>query len=167
MGSILTDADAAILELDGSEPFVAVMLTPEKARQLQAGQAASALDETSGTRVKLEVATVASKASIDSGTGTSGVAVTLRFKGRPLAVNDRSLLIEIPSSQGNSPVLAVPVTAVYSRPDGTSFVTTVLGDGSTSDVTVSANQAVGGWVEVKNDVSGALGEGSIVVVGLR
>ncbi|MEU4237838.1 hypothetical protein [Actinoplanes sp. NPDC026619] len=59
-------------------------------------------------------------------------------------------------------VLAVPVTALYSRPDGTTFVTTVSEHDKTADVTVTTGQIAGGWVEIRDP---ELAEGVRVVVG--
>ncbi|MFD0783254.1 peptidoglycan-binding protein [Micromonospora azadirachtae] len=167
VGAVLSAPDTVLLELDGTGPFIALSLTVDKATQLRVGQPASALDEESGKRVQVQVQAIGTKVGVDSVTGSSGVPVTLSFKGAPMAANDRSLLVEIPSEQDGDPVLAVPVSAVYSKPDGSSFVTVVMADGSTEDVAISADQAIGGWVKIQGDASDALSEGSRVVVGLQ
>jgi multidrug efflux pump subunit AcrA (membrane-fusion protein) len=86
--------------------------------------------------------------------------------GSPIEAAGRSVLVEVQSSTTAGPVLAVPVTAIYSRPDGSTFVTVTTND-ATADVTVTAGRTSGGWVEVTPASSESLREGALVVVGLR
>jgi hypothetical protein len=56
------------------------------------------------------------------------------------------------------------VSAIFSRADGTTFVT-VVEDGTPEDVTVRAGRMAGGWVEITGDtIGGRVIEGTEVVV---
>lgn len=96
----------------------------------------------------------------------TGYQITLDFTAKALAPSkDHTVLVTVKTAVDAAPVLAVPVTAVHSRPDGTTLVTVVRGDGSTNDVPVRTGKAAGGWVAAV-PVSGTLEPGAKVVVGV-
>lgn len=76
-----------------------------------------------------------------------------------------SVLLDIGAPPGSSPVaLAVPLTAVFSRPDGSEFVTVVEG-GTQRDLTVRTGATALGWVGVVAVGDVGLEVGDEVLVG--
>jgi hypothetical protein len=164
-GDILTDPDAPLLELNAGPPDVVATVSKDEVGLLSAGQTATALDELSGRRAKLVVTSVARTVTTDSATGTTGFAVRFRFDGTVLSAAGRSLRIDVASAVESRPVLAVPVTAIYSRADGTTYVTVAVDGRRSADVTVRTGRTGGGWTAVVPEQPNALTEGSFVVVG--
>jgi hypothetical protein len=62
-------------------------------------------------------------------------------------------------------VLAVPLTAIYSRSDGATYVIVVKAE-VTTEVTVITGRSGGGWVEVAAVSPGKLAPGDMVAVGV-
>jgi peptidoglycan hydrolase-like protein with peptidoglycan-binding domain len=164
VGTILA-ADQPLVELDGEAPFVTAEVNTEQVRLIRAGQGARILDEQSGTTADAVVESVDSVPG-DAGTGEgSGPRVRLTFRGPPLPViAERSVRIDLAAPASN-PVLAVPVTAVYARPDGTTFVTVLRSTGATTDVTIDVGQIAGGWVEIVPASPETLPPGTLVILG--
>jgi hypothetical protein len=164
-GDILSDQNAPLLELNGGAPDILATVTKEQVGLLSTGQDASALDELSGKRAKLVVRSVADSVTTDDVTGTTGFAVRLRFEGAAISAVGRTLRIDVASAADDRPVLAVPVTAIYSRSDGTTYVTVAVDGRRSADVPVRTGQTGGGWTAVVPEEDGALTEGTAVVVG--
>lgn len=70
-----------------------------------------------------------------------------------------NLRIEV-TSDTESPVTAVPITAVYTAADGTTFVKIAGG----REVEVAVGRVIGGWAEV---LAGDIEVGDLVVVGIQ
>lgn len=164
VGDVLTDPKAPVFELDQQAPTILALAARDQALLLRAGQTATATDDAAGTQARAAVTSVESKPVTTD--GQTGYEVRLRFTGSPLSADgQRSLRLSIQVAAAARPVLAVPVTAVFSRADGSTFVTVAEHD-TTRDVSVSTGQIAGGWVEVRT--AGAdLTEGTLVVVGER
>ncbi|SDJ02489.1 hypothetical protein SAMN04488074_101306 [Lentzea albidocapillata subsp. violacea] len=155
VGSVLTDPRAPILSLDGQAPFVKATASVEQGKLLKAGQQATVSDEAAGTKAAAAVSSVGS-APVTGADGVTGVEVALAFTGAALeAAAGRAFRVDVAVAGSPEPTLAVPVTAVLSKADGTTFVTV---DGA--DVVVTTGRIAGGWVEVTG-----LAEGTRVVVG--
>ncbi|HEU5470661.1 MAG TPA: hypothetical protein VFV67_08405 [Actinophytocola sp.] len=163
VGSVLTDPKAPIVSLDGQPDFVAARTTAEQAKLLTAGQQATVFDDATGRRAPATVAAVGTEVATGPD-GTAGVEVTLAFAGEPLpGTAGRAVRVDIAAAVGTEPVLAVPLTAVLSRPDGTTFVTALRPNGTTADLTVTTGRIAGGWVEVAGPAE--LTAGTAVIVG--
>ena len=162
VGTVLQGSASVLLELDAGAPTVVASAAADQLGLVRAELAAEIHDEAQNVTVPARVVSVAATPSrVD---GADRYEVRLRFTGRTLApTGSRTVRVTTGATAGASAVLAVPVTAVYSRPDGTLFVTVVMGR-RTVDVTVQTGRRAGGWVEVRTR-DDRLGEGSEVVVG--
>ncbi|MEU7904934.1 peptidoglycan-binding protein [Actinoplanes sp. NPDC049118] len=165
VGQVLTDAKSALLELDGKAPAVVAIADRDQAALLRAGQKATATDDLTGEDATATVTTVG-KDPVADAAGQNGFQVRFQFTGEPIGGGvNRSLRLDVQLASGGAEVLAVPVTAIYSRPDGTTFVTTVSPEGKQADVTVTTGRTAGGWVEIVEPDESSLSEGVPVVVG--
>ncbi|MEV4143562.1 peptidoglycan-binding protein [Amycolatopsis sp. NPDC049691] len=159
VGTVLNGAASVLLELDAGAATVQAKVDPAQRALVRPGSTAKVTDEAQGTTVEAVVRTVADQADAD------GYAVTLAFTGPVLPPGpDHTVLVILDPAADATPVLAVPVSAVYSRPDGSTFVTVVGRDRARTDVVVRTGKVAGGWVEVAPD-SNAFGPGAQVVVG--
>jgi peptidoglycan hydrolase-like protein with peptidoglycan-binding domain len=163
-GAVLTDPKAVLLEFDGAAATVRVVADRDQAGVLKVGQQADIADDTTGASTTATVKSIGTKPVTSSG-GTSGFEVRLTFTGDPLPVSDRSLRVSIAPGGSGAKVLAVPVSAVYSRADGSTFVTVAVDKDHTQDVTVTVGDAAGGWVEVDPHGNDLLKPDAAVVVG--
>ncbi len=73
--------------------------------------------------------------------------------------------IDLVGGSTSDKILAVPLTAVYSRADGTTYVV-VSTRGATAEVGVVPGKQGGGWVAVTPTGDGQLAAGDLVVVGM-
>ncbi|MGI5245269.1 hypothetical protein [Dactylosporangium sp. CA-139066] len=165
VGDVLEDPKTVLFELDGKAATVEALAARDQQPLLHAGQSATVADDLAGTTAKATVSEVgAQPATADGAQG--GFPVRLEFAGTPLdASAGRSVRVTVQVTGEDVEVLAVPVTAVSSRADGTTFVT-VVRDGRSTDVTVVVGKIAGGWVEVQDGGTG-LAAGDEVVVGER
>ncbi len=126
------------------DPSILAALTP--------GRRLTAIDDVQGRRFEVQVAAVAP----DGASST----VTFAILGEsPDPSFERSLRIDVPITDSGGPVLAVPVTALFTAPDGSTLVSTPRGD-----VRVKVGLIVDGWAEVEA-VDGDLSPGDLVSVG--
>jgi peptidoglycan hydrolase-like protein with peptidoglycan-binding domain len=162
VGDVLTDPKAELFELDREPPVIVALAARDQRPLLRTGQVATVVDDAAGTDTRAEVTAVGTQ-PVNGADGQSGFEVRLRFTGTPLdAGGERAVRLSIQVADGASPVLAIPVTAVFSHPDGTTFVT-VAGNGRERDIPISTGQMAGGWVEIHTSTD-ALPEGTQVVV---
>ncbi|GLH95406.1 peptidoglycan-binding protein [Phytohabitans aurantiacus] len=162
VGDVLADPRKALFELDRGAPSLVAVVSAEQAALLAVGQAATASDDGAGTTTGVAVSAIGDQ-PVESD-GRTGYEVRFRFTGKALSgTAQRSVRVDVDVAGGAEPVLAVPVTAVFSRADGTTFVTVVSGQG-TVDVPVRAGRIAGGWVEVAG-ADDRLAEGAAVAVG--
>ncbi len=166
VGAVLA-ADTAIMTVDGGVPTISVLATKEQVTLIQVGQKATVTDEVSGAVSEVAVAAVGTEASTDKGSGLVGFQVTLSFSGTPFNAPDRTVRVDLTSSQTSHEVLAVPVSAVYSRPDGSTFVTVLLPGDKQTDISVTSGQVAGGWVEITVVAGPAIEPGARVLVGTK
>ncbi|WP_055710904.1 peptidoglycan-binding protein [Streptomyces torulosus] len=159
VGSVLGDANSVLLELDTAAVTVQVKVDKKQRALVRTGGTAEIVDETQGTALKAVVRRVADRA------GADGYEVSLAFTGPALSPGgDHTVLVTLDPMRDTEPVLAVPVAAVYSRPDGTTFVTVEGKDHSLTDVGVDSGKVAGGWVQVTPERTGFTA-GARVVVG--
>ncbi len=161
VGDVLTDPRSALFDLDRGSPSLVAVASAEQAALLTVGQDAAATDDGAGTETRVEISSIGSQA-VESD-GRTGYEVRFRFTGKALSgTGQRSVRVDIDVAGGAAPVLAVPVTAVFSRADGTTFVSVADG-GATEDVPVRTGRIAGGWVEIV-DADDRVAEGAAVVV---
>jgi peptidoglycan hydrolase-like protein with peptidoglycan-binding domain len=163
VGAILSDPHAALLRLDGEPPSIITAVSREQTALLRPGTAAEISDDVAGTHVKAEVLDVSTQPAQDEG-GMTGFEVRLRFVGEPLRATDRTFRITVIDAQSATEVMAVPVTAIYSRADGSTVVTVPRAD-ATLDVPVQVGRTAGGWSQITPRDGSALAVGTSVVVG--
>lgn len=162
VGDVLADPRKALFELDRGAPSLVAVVSAEQAALLAVGQAATASDDGAGTTTGVAVSAIGDQ-PVESD-GRTGYEVRFRFTGKALSgTAQRSVRVDVDVAGGAERVLAVPVTAVFSRADGTTFVTVASGE-TTVDVPVRAGRIAGGWVEVAG-ADDRLAEGAAVVVG--
>ncbi len=132
-----------VLVADVDDPAVIAALKP--------GVRLSARDEVRGRDLEVRVVEVSPV--------TDGTRVVFAFVGdTPDANFERSLRIDVPVADTGKPVTAVPVTALFTGPDGSAYVVTPDGD-----VQVRVGLVVDGWAEVE-PVAGRLEPGDRVMV---
>lgn len=165
VGSDLSTLTTSMVEFDAREARLRILVPSDTALSLALGDPAKALDPQTGEQYSVEVTEISDAPIEDSDTGETGYEVFLAPLGNGglPASPDRTLEIAIHGESTKTPVLAVPVTAIYSRPDGSSYVT-VVRSGKLSDVIVATGLIVGGFVEVESETD-SLHEGDVVVVG--
>ena len=165
VGTVLKDTASPLALLDTQASKARAALRPDDALKLAAGNAATLRDTRDNAEHQMKVSSVAASSAEVPGVGT-GVLVTFDFLGPAPAPTPEGLtmLIRIPSGGTPEPVLAAPITAIYSRADGTDFLTMAGSD--PREVTVTPGRNVGGWVEVTPAQQGSISEGQQVVVGM-
>ncbi|GAB3445862.1 peptidoglycan-binding protein [Actinophytocola sediminis] len=163
VGAILTDPAAPLLTLDASAPTITAVADKQQVARLAAGTAAEVVDEVRGQDATATVRTIGAEPV--EADGTTGFPIRLTFAGKALAPTpDHTVRITLATGLEAAAVLAVPVSAVYSHPDGGTFITVTDGGQHTRDITVRTGQSAGGWVEViPQDRS--VEDGAQVVVG--
>jgi hypothetical protein len=145
----------------GTIEVVAALPAPQ-AQTLKAGDAAVLTQ--GATDVALEVASVAKEVTEIPGIGT-GVRVTLNFKGTAGRITPDGQTEKLAIAGGGSAdaVRAVPVTAIYANPDGSSYVELPESQGSTR-IPVTIGESAGGWVQLR-DPDPRLTEKAELVIG--
>lgn len=134
-----------------------------QAQNLKPGDAAK-ISQSGGPELDLKVVEVATDITDVSEVG-SGVLVKLEFNNgggvqSPTGQTDK---VTISSGGALSPVTAVPLTAVYTNPDGSSYVERPESAGSMR-IGVTLGDTAGGWVAIRTS-DFPLEEGSELVVG--
>ncbi|MFE9957081.1 peptidoglycan-binding protein [Micromonospora sp. NPDC005299] len=100
-----------------------------------------------------------------SGSSDTGLAVTVLLDDRLPIDAGRSYKVTVEGKHTDGPVLAVPLTAVNERPDGTAFVSTQEEQGKLVDIEVTPGIQADGWVEITPRDAAALTAGTAVIVG--
>ncbi|WP_328650448.1 hypothetical protein OG598_19220 [Micromonospora sp. NBC_00330] len=164
VGQTLVDPKAPLLELDGQAPTIVATAAVEQAALLRPDQQTDVTDDLADARTKAAVETVGTEA-VTGPDGQTGIEVRFRFTEAALTVDaNRSVRLDVRTSAA-AEVLAVPVTAIYSRPDGSTFVTVVTDANDTTDITVTTGQTAGGWVELREPAPPSVAAGVSVMVG--
>ncbi|WP_444949266.1 peptidoglycan-binding protein [Micromonospora ureilytica] len=165
VGSVLNDPAASLLELDSGAPSITAPLAPDQAGMVSVNQAATVTDDLTGEQLQTRILAVGTGAAAEDGkSDRAGMALTLAgSQGLLSKAAGRSFRVEIRPPVGAEAVLAVPITAIYSRADGNTFVTVLTG-GRPLDVPVQPGQVAGGWVEIRR-ADGPLADGTTVVIG--
>jgi peptidoglycan hydrolase-like protein with peptidoglycan-binding domain len=163
VGAVLSEPGAVIVELDAGAATITAIASREQVALIAPGTAADIGDEVRGQESTAVVESIGTEPKqTERGTGFE---VRLSFTGTALTPTpNHTVRVTIGAAAGSAAVLAVPVTAVYSRADGTTFVTTVGPDNRTADLTVRTGRSAGGWVEITPQ-GGTIDVGDDVVVG--
>lgn len=140
---LITSSDVTLLEAETADTQVVGVLDQ--------GMRLVAVDDLRGVDFEVEVASVE--------TASESFRITFLVVGEApdLAVG-RSFRVEVPVATTGGPVTAVPVIALFTGPDGSTFVSTPRGD-----VEVRVGLVVDGWAEVEA-VDGSLKPGDLVTV---
>jgi multidrug efflux pump subunit AcrA (membrane-fusion protein) len=152
--ALMTVTDSSV-SLDGS-------LTLDEARLVKPGMEVRIDEPTLGITARGRVTEVADRP------GTKGVDgfhvyMAASIENPPPTLVGSSVRLTIPVSSTQGEVLAVPVSAVYLEPDGTSSVRRSV-DGTTVVVRVQPGVSSDGYVAVTAP-EGGLSSGDLVVVG--
>ncbi|SDD25969.1 peptidoglycan-binding protein [Actinokineospora iranica] len=163
VGDVLADPAAPVVELDAGTTTITALATAVQAAQATPGTQARITDDVRGLQAKAAVRSVGTEPKqTEAGTG---LEVLLVFTEAPMAPTaNHTVRVTLGESEDATAVLAVPVTAVYSRPDGSRFVTVAADAGNVADVAVRTGRAAGGWVEIIAE-QGGVQPGDDVVVG--
>lgn len=162
LGDVLAPA-APLFDLGTRDVSVVVTAPSSAGHWLTVGHRARAIDDVARARYGMKIVSIRR----EGGSG-DGYRVQLRALRVPLpATLTRSLRVVIRGNVASESVLSVPVTAVYARADGSSFVTVVDQSGGTRDVSVKPSLSVEGWVQVMPREASSLQAGDMVVVGIE
>ncbi|MEV8518075.1 hypothetical protein [Dactylosporangium sp. NPDC051484] len=165
VGAVLKDPQQVIVDLDGQLPFVSAALSKDQIELVRPGVQGKVFDDVSGSEAETVVASVGAE-MVNGDDGQPGYPVTLTFIGKDMVgAVGRGVRITITLAAAAEPALAVPVSAVYSRADGSTFVTVRLDSGATADRTVKTGRVAGGWVQITPDQADTVIPGTPVVVG--
>ncbi|HEX6352229.1 peptidoglycan-binding protein [Actinophytocola sp.] len=163
VGAVLSEPAAVLAELDAGSATITALAGQQQVALLVPGTTADIVDDVRALTSTAVVETVATEPA----QGETGAAfpVRLTFTGAELTPTpNHTVRVTIGAALDAAPVLAVPVTAVYARPDGSTFVTVVDDPERTTDVTVRTGRSAGGWVEIAPERS-QLDVDARVVVG--
>jgi multidrug efflux pump subunit AcrA (membrane-fusion protein) len=153
-------ADGEILQISGSRLLVDAGVGAADLERVEVGMSATVDSVDPEVSVSGQVVDVVPARS-PAGRGSIGVAVT---DPAGTALRGLNVRVRIPIDQTAAPVLAVPVSAVALRPDGSTRIE-VERQGRVREVTVRTGLSADGWVEVA--APGAdLRVGDLVTVGI-
>lgn len=152
---------ASLVTLASPDPQVVAFADPATRRRLEVGQEVTLLEEETGATHRATVESVATEAV----TGETGSGERFRVVfGLPedAELSGSPMLATVAVGGTDGAVLAVPVAAVFSKPDGSTFVTKKGTD--LVDVAVEVGATVEGMVEIRSS-DPDLREGDEVVIG--
>jgi hypothetical protein len=93
------------------------------------------------------------------------VVIRIGFLTQPPGeLSRQDVRVRITGATTGDPVLVVPLVAVYTRADGSEWVTKLTGK-LASPIRVKAGLSAGGFVQVEPEAGGTLAEGDLVEVG--
>lgn len=159
VGDVLGDA-GVLVDLATGEVRIRTAVPATQIAGIAVGAVAVILDEASGATFEAEVVSVAAEPKSDSGRLEHDV--DLRPLGSASDLVGRNVRVTFTLSSSSGPVLAVPITAVWTG-DGDSVFVTVSDGGTTRDIGVTPGLVIGGWVEIV-DADETFSEGDLVVV---
>jgi HlyD family secretion protein len=142
---------------------VTAAVTPELAIPLKVGQPVTVVSDTTPAQATGRVVKIG-KPLTDAATATTTVAVEVKAD-RPLddSWSGQKVRLDVVTAASPEPTLAVPLGALFTRPDGQVAVDRLDADGVPRPVAVRVGLTGGGYAAV--DAGGALGEGDRVLIG--
>ncbi|ROP48691.1 peptidoglycan-binding domain-containing protein [Rathayibacter sp. PhB185] len=174
VGAPLSGATGALLTLDVGDPIVSAVVPAGREQQLAAGQKVTVVDDVDRREAEGTVTALGDYSG--GGTAEGAAEGTESAPGFPLTVTPapalpadwrgRNVRVTVTVGETPAPVLVVPVVAVQSADDGTTFVTVLQSEGGQRvAVPVSTGLIAEGEVEVTPAEGAVLEEGARVVVG--
>lgn len=171
ISSVLVEVGDAIapeepaFELDAAAWLVTATVPPGRLELVAVGDAAMAIDELSGTEYPLKISRIGGTS--ESEDEESGIPIEFESQESLPDAEGRTLRLIIEGRSTGDPVLAVPISAVFSRPDGSRYVTVMTVNDNPHDVDVNTGLVVGGWVEIVSTEGESLDVGDEVLVGFE
>ncbi|HWF82190.1 MAG TPA: peptidoglycan-binding protein [Streptosporangiaceae bacterium] len=172
VGSEVTP-NQVVLRLAVGKPYVTTMLSAHQANRVSTGiPARIALSNTVIDGVIARISAIPAQATRGEGQPEYPVVVTSK---RPLSQGliGSAVRLTLTAPVTNGPVLAVPLTAIFSHAartgpprDPSTFVVLVAAKGRRRQVPVATGAAAGGFVAVQPAISGALRPGDHVLIGV-
>ncbi len=163
VGAVLADPAAVVAELDAGSATITAVASQQQVALLVVGTPAEIVDDVRALTSTAVVQTVATEPT-QTDTG-AGFLVRFAFSGTELTPTpNHTVRVSVGAALDAAPVLAVPITAVYSRPDGTTFVTVVDDQERTTEISVRTGRTAGGWIEI-TPLDGSVDAGAEVLVG--
>lgn len=164
-GSVGQEVQDPPVTVAAGSPNVGGRLDPASAQLVREGQQVQ-IDDTlrgiTGTGQVTSVGELQQPAEGDTSAAYVSVTITTTLPVESVG-DDVQLTINARTSRQGG--LAVPVAAVFTRPDGQTYVTKIEGSAQT-EVPVSTNASGDGQVAVTPATPGALKEGDLVVIGI-
>ena len=160
----------ALVDLAGGVLVVDMALRADERALVAVGTPVELLDEQTNITYPATITTVADTATT-TGDGGLGYLITITpDDALPDSVNGANLRVTITAASTNTPTLVVPLAAVSSGADGSTFVSVVAGTDVTVDtdptlVPVKAGLTADGFVAIEPVDVDSLTEGVRVVVG--
>lgn len=157
------EVSGAILTLSVGDLVVRGRLAPADRSLVEPGMPVEILDESTGRRAAGKVASIG---VLRQGEGSeTGHPITVSTtKALPSDFVGEDVRLTVTAATTGRPVLVVPVSAIFSAPDGSTQVLRALDGDRRRPVTVRTGASSGGFVEVSGD---GLAGGDRVVVGER
>jgi len=168
-----TATSARIMTLSVGEPRVTTIVPQGSQEGLRVGMDAVVADDISGEQLPGRVDQLGGfQAAADSDPQTGAAATPAGYpvriageKGVPLSWLGRDVRVTITVRQTARPVLVVPVAAVVTSPDDSTWVSVLRSDGGQVPVAVTTGLIAAGQVEVAPTDPAALHAGMKVIVG--
>lgn len=155
-------AESILAKLDAQANTVLASTGADRAAQVKP-QSAGVLVGAAGERYPVTVTAVASVVAEVPGLG-QGVRIDLGFidpaRAAPVSPSGTTLRLEI-STGSSIEGLALPISAIYSTPDGVSYV--IPASDLNKQIAIITGANIDGWVEIKP--GSELKEGDLVVLG--
>jgi len=171
ISSVLIDVGDTIapeepaFELDAAAWLVTATLPTDRLELVAVGDDAVAIDELSDTEYPLVISRIGGTS--ESEDEESGIPIEFEARETLPDAEGKTLRLVIEGQSTGDPVLAVPVSAVFSRSDGSRYVTVMADDDSLEDVDVNTGLVISGWVEIVSTEGESLDVGDEVLVGFE
>jgi Putative peptidoglycan binding domain. len=156
-------ANSPLMTISSGSAIVKMLIPPDAAKLVRPGTTATVLAD-SGAPFPATVFQVGDQVENDGNGGSGIAAVVVGNVALPGALIGHDVTVTINARVSTGTVLAVPVSAVYSKADGSTKVSRMVGN-RVQDVPVRAGATAGGYVEVQPVQLGQLRVGDNVIVG--
>jgi hypothetical protein len=143
---------------------VTAAVTPELASPIAAGQKVTIVSETTPAQSRGVVASVGKPATDKTSGLTTVVVAVTPAKALDDSWSGRRVRLDVEAGRTPGPVLAVPVGALFTAPDGQVDVSRVDADGTARSVPVRLGMTGDGFAAVEPG-AGSLDEGDHVLIG--
>ena len=158
-------ASGSVLSVSTAPPLVRTSVAPSQRSLVR--QVGTVVLQSASPRYRSRARITAVGATVqDEETGEFSVPLTLRpTKPLPEGTLDKGIEVRIDVGKAAAAGMIVPITALYTDPDGATAVVTVV-DGQTSSVGVTVLETGSGRARIAPDDAGELAAGDAVRVGL-